>query len=44
MNPLPFALGFKKQMFREIQYPVLNSRSVFVCKCKGRMEKHNDKI
>jgi len=24
-------------MFRDIQYPVLNSRSVFVCKYKGRM-------
>jgi len=44
MNSLPFAISFKKQMFRDIQYRVLNTRSVFVCKCKGRMEKHNDKI
>jgi len=42
MNPLPFAVSFKKQMFRDIQYPDLNSRSVFVCKYKGRMAKHTE--
>lgn len=40
MSPLPFAVSFKKQMFMDIHYPVLNSRSVFVCKYKGRVEKN----
>ena len=43
-TPFLLPLVSRNRCFTDFQYPVLNSRSVSVCKYKGGMEKHNEKI